>query len=223
MSKKSDSKLVEHARRELEMAGTFNKTDNYDGGIGRAVLAMIKTADSWAQGNGQKLEATVMAFNQVVNGALLTPPTTNPAEWDVIDGAAEGTVRNKRCPFYVSTDGGKTWMHLESKQRGTSRDHLTGKDSDDGAETTDGTGSTESATGTASDERSGEATGTDITQTTEGTVPPDGEAGASEHQGSSESEAQPDGSGLDPGVASESKEASGGTEKPAQESKTGEA
>ena len=129
--KSSDSKMVAHARRELEKAKAFEKNEHYDGSIGRGVLALVKLFDQWAHGDMAKAESMALGFNQLVNGELLSPPTTDPEEWEAVPGAEAGTVRNIRSPFYVSTDNGKTWMHLQNKQRGDSRDHITGKDPED--------------------------------------------------------------------------------------------
>jgi hypothetical protein len=129
--KSSDSKMVAHARRELEKAKAFEKNEHYDGSIGRGVLALVKLFDQWAHGDMAKAESMALGFNQLVNGELLSPPTTDPEEWEAVPGADAGTVRNKRSPFYVSTDSGKTWMHLQNKERGNSRDHVTGKDVED--------------------------------------------------------------------------------------------
>lgn len=132
--KNGDSKIVAHARRELEMAGTFTKTADYDGSIGRGILAMIKLFDSWSRGRQAEMEAMAMGFNQLINGELMSPPTTDPDEWQTVEGAPEGTVRNKRCPWYMSQDGGKTWMHLQNKEKGASKKYV--KESTDEARNT---------------------------------------------------------------------------------------
>lgn len=125
--KDSDSKIVAHARRELELGGAFDKTETYDGSIGRSVLALVKLFDKWCHGDRAKAESVMLGFNQIISGELLSPPTTDPAEWIPVEGADPGTVRNVRSPFYVSTDEGKTWMHLGNKEKGNSKNHLTGE------------------------------------------------------------------------------------------------
>jgi hypothetical protein len=201
---KSDSKLVAHARHELEKAKAFDKNDDYDGSIGRGVLALIKVFDQWFGGDSAKANAAMMGFQQLMSGELLSPPTTDPAEWDVVEGAAEGTVRNNRCPFYVSTDNGKTWMHLQNKERGDSRNHLTGKDVKNG---NDGKSSTGEKSSAASDSEA-----TKDTVSTPEQSSPDGD------QGSSESPAAQDGSGLDAGVETEGAENQSGPESTTPES-----
>lgn len=125
--KDTDTKMVAHARRELEIAGAFDKTEDYDGQIGRSVLALVKLFDKWCHGNRAMAESVALGFNQIVSGELLSPPTTDPDEWEVVEGADLGTVRNKRSPFYVSSDNGKTWMHLGDKETGYSKNHITGE------------------------------------------------------------------------------------------------
>jgi hypothetical protein len=125
MSKKrNEGKFVQHARRELQMSGAFNKTKDYDGSMGRGLLAMVKLFVQWSGGEQAKMEAMAMGFTQLISGELLSPPTTNPDEWEQIEGAAEGTVRNKRCPFYLSTDFGATWTHIQNQETGSSANHL---------------------------------------------------------------------------------------------------
>ena len=47
--REGDSQIVEHARRELQMAKLFdaNEKENYDGFIGRGALSMVKNFDKW--------------------------------------------------------------------------------------------------------------------------------------------------------------------------------
>lgn len=218
---KAESKVVAHARYELNKAKTFEKTEQYDGSIGRGILAMVKVFDDWFGNDGPKAEAAMMGFQQLLQGGLLSPPTTDPEEWEPVEGATAGTVRNKRCPFYVSTDNGKTWMHLQNKERGDSRDHITGEDSQNG-----GTQQEQSNSGRISgnstpnnnvggnEERHGEVTRTDAKpighiETTEIPVPAPAEDSARDNKEPGEGPAQQDGPGLNPGVAGKSEEAPG--------------
>lgn len=122
--KKGDSKIVAHARRELGMAGTFEKNEHYDGSIGRGTLALVKLFSEWCGSDHAKMETMAMSFNQLIAGELLSPPTTDPDEWETVEGAGEGVVRNKRCPFYASKDNGATWTHIQNQESGRSKNHL---------------------------------------------------------------------------------------------------
>lgn len=119
----SDSKIIKHARFELERAGLFDKNNPLHGGhIGRGTLAMVNSLMDWSKGDKAMMETMIMSINQIVSGELLSPPTTDPGEWEPVEGATPGTVRNKRSPMYVSEDNGKHWMHLGSKEKGSSQD-----------------------------------------------------------------------------------------------------
>ena len=125
--KKGDSKLVTHARRELEMAGLFEVREDYDGSIGRGVLALVKEFDRWSDNDSAKMQALHSCFNYIVIGDLLSRPTTDPAEWEEFampDG--KKITRNIRNVFYVTEDM-KSWKNLRTEETGMCVDHLTGK------------------------------------------------------------------------------------------------
>lgn len=218
---KSDSKMVKHARHELELAKAFDKTENYDGSIGRGVLAMVKVFDTWFGGDRAKAESALMGFNQVLSGELLSPPTTDPEEWDVVEGADPGTVRNKRCPFYVSTDNGKTWMHLQNKERGNSRDHITGKDVEDERGQDNNTADGKSSDGGANQSSENPIGHVAPAQTAKDPVPTNAQGSATDDQGSSESTPAPDGSGLNAGVESEGEKDQSQPQKPEKKPEAG--
>lgn len=210
--RKGDSKIIAHARRELELCGSFEKSESYDGSMGRGILALIKTFDDWFHGDKVKADAALDGFWRLLQGELLSPPTDDPTEWEAVEGATAGTVRNLRNPFFVSTDSGKTWMHLQSKERGNSRDHITGKDPiDESAQQEKSNDNRRPAAGPAQ-EKPGNPIGhvNPAPQAGAGTdVPPVKQTGAVNDKRSNKSTAQSDGSGLDAGVEAEGSEAPG--------------
>ena len=138
--RKGDSLIVAHARRELEMAEAFKKTEDYDGQIGRAALAVVKVFDEWTKGDPALLESIHLAFNQIVTGELLSNPTTDPDEWEAIEHEDQVAWRNKRSPFYMSGDAGVSWQHMGNGQSGKSKNHITGEVYDDADTTNSGEG-----------------------------------------------------------------------------------
>ena len=200
--RKGDSLIVAHARRELELSGAFTKTEDYDGFMGPAILALVKTFDSWSKGNSAKMQILHQAFNTLIAGELLAPPTDDPDEWQRINREdGKDVLRNLRSPFYVSTDGGKTWSNTATKETGRSRNHITGEDPEEAANVKRTTSigdavkagdpeGAEAENASSSDGRNDEATG----------EPAGGE-------GSSEASANAEGSSVDTGVAPESSEA----------------
>lgn len=190
---KKESKFVSHARFELNQAGAFNKTKDYDGGLGRGILAMVKLFVQWTNGEKAKMEAMAMGFTQLIAGELLSPPTTNPDEWEPVPGASPGTVRNKRSPFYLSTDNGKTWTHIQNQETGSSANHIKKEDSDGPIQQEN-----EKATGAGQDTVSApvsERRDAGETASNEDTTDAPGSSGADDK-----------GRELDPGVAKESVE-----------------
>lgn len=115
---RNDDLIIAHTRRELELAGAFNIDD---GILGKAVLSVMKTLQHYAKDNQELREALGGAVDILCRGGLLSDPTDSPDEWVELKGK-EGTWSNKRNPFFVSPDGGKTWHHLISKQEGVSKE-----------------------------------------------------------------------------------------------------
>lgn len=127
--KKNDSQMVGHARRELEMAGLFtvNKENDYDGFIGKGVLALVKLFDEWTADDPQKMSAVSSVFSYVIAGDLLSPPTDDPDEWEEFETEGIKVLRNKRNIMYITRDERKTWANLRTDQKGICNDHKTGK------------------------------------------------------------------------------------------------
>lgn len=131
-SRNNDTLIVAHARHELELAGAFKKTKDYDGILGRAILAQVKTFCEWTKEDPALMEVVHQGFSAVIMGELLSPPTDDPKEWERIKREDNKRVwRNKRSPFYVSTDKGKSWINMTNEERGKSRNHITGEDPED--------------------------------------------------------------------------------------------
>lgn len=107
------SKLVEHAERELALAGynTGNPEFEYGDSCAKNVVDMLKVF-SEAGHSGFSANATLALFNKLANFENLTPLTDNPEEWHKYDGEPEGhyqSIRNSEC---FSEDGLKTYYKL---------------------------------------------------------------------------------------------------------------
>lgn len=108
--------MVEHARRELELAGLFDDDSDYGGMVGKAVL---KAVEAWAEeGHSGFSHAYCLAiFNKLVNGEQLTPLTRSPGEWeDISSMSAEPIWQNKRNSQAFSHDGGRTYYLVSEIQ-----------------------------------------------------------------------------------------------------------
>lgn len=101
--------LVQHAQRELELAGLFDKNSDYDGGIAKAVMQLMRVFAKQGH-SGFSAHQTLLIFLKLSNFENLTPITSNPEDWeDRSDICGEPMWQCKRNPALFSTDGGKTW------------------------------------------------------------------------------------------------------------------
>lgn len=105
--------LVQHAQRELELAGLFDKDSDYEGMIAKAVMELTKVFAK--QGlSGLSVHQTLLIFLKLSNYENLTPITSNPDDWFEYD---KGNWQCKRNPSLFSTDGGKTWYSVDQPKR----------------------------------------------------------------------------------------------------------
>ena len=111
-----ESNLTDHAECELRRAGLFDDDSDYNGMIGKAVMALIKVFAEQGH-SGFSAPMVVQLFTKVANYDTLTPITSDPEEWtdiaDMCDG--EKLWQNKRCSRMFSNDGGKTWWDVDEK------------------------------------------------------------------------------------------------------------
>ena len=61
----------EDAKRNLELAGLFDKDSDYDGMLGEAVMKLVNTHLDEGH-SGMSHEYTLMLFNKVIKGQALT-------------------------------------------------------------------------------------------------------------------------------------------------------
>lgn len=114
------SNLVEHAERELKLAGVFDKDADYDGMLGHAVLALVKVFAGQGH-SGFSAHQTLAMFDEVARFRILTAISSDPSEWfdhgDGMGPRGEPIWQNKRDPAAFSRDGGKTWYHLDDPDK----------------------------------------------------------------------------------------------------------
>jgi hypothetical protein len=113
---KETSNLYQHAKRELQLAGMFDKDTDYGGMLGEATLRLIETFAK--EGHSGFSAAYCRAlFQKLSNYENLTEITDNLDEWMSVDKHLPETCQNKRNPALFSTDAGKTYYSVDEKPR----------------------------------------------------------------------------------------------------------
>lgn len=111
------SNLVEHAKKELQLAGLFDKDSDYGGMIGESVMELIKVLSKHGH-SGLSHSITMQVFNKVADFKVLTSITNNPDEWMEITNGGKNSPplwqSNRQCSCF-SNDGGKTYYDIDEK------------------------------------------------------------------------------------------------------------
>lgn len=113
------SNLVNHAKRELELAG-FPKEPHveegfaidYDYEIAQGVVKMVELFASEGH-SGMSASISLSMLQKLLNFDPLTPLTDDPAEWNQVDVDMWQSVRQSES---FSKDGGKTFYTLKEKR-----------------------------------------------------------------------------------------------------------
>ena len=110
--------LVEFAERELREAGLFDKDSNYAGGLGEAVLELVKVFA--AQGHsGGSADATLCLFCRVAAYRPLVAIKNPMLTGEYIDRAESNSghplLQCTRVSTVFSEDGGKRWYDIDTR------------------------------------------------------------------------------------------------------------
>lgn len=105
--------LIEHAKRELELAGLFDKDSDYNGMLGKAVMDLIKVFAKQGH-SGFSAHQTLKIFQIVGSYKNLTPITSDPKYWIEV---GDGMWQNTRAFSLFSKDGGKTWYDIDAPKK----------------------------------------------------------------------------------------------------------
>lgn len=115
---KRKSRLVQHARRELQLAGLF-ASDKYSGMLGPAVLKLVEVFA--AQGHsGMSAHVTIDLFSRVASFKALTPITSRKSEWRKLardEIGRDGVWQSLRQSSLFSENGGKTYYDVDDPKR----------------------------------------------------------------------------------------------------------
>ncbi len=111
--------LKEHFKRELDLAGLFDKDSDYNGMIGNAVMDLCKVFSDQGH-SGFSANWVLKLFDTLGHYKTLTPITDNPKEWmKVTDGLGrdEPVWQSNRNPSLFSNNGGKSYYDVDDKKR----------------------------------------------------------------------------------------------------------
>jgi len=114
--------LVEHAERELELAGMMDgdvdgdeTLGDYNNMVADAVLELIETFASQGH-SGFSAEMARELFNELSGYKSLTPLSSDTEEWeDRSEMSGYPMWQNKRDSTNFSKDGGETWVNLDDE------------------------------------------------------------------------------------------------------------
>lgn len=112
--------MADYARKELEIAGLFDKDSDYEGMIGEAVLGLIELFASQGH-SGFSAGITREIFDRLASYKPLSDLTNDPTEWmeiaeETIDGSKFKIYQSARSPTCFSRDGGKTYYNLDEME-----------------------------------------------------------------------------------------------------------
>lgn len=107
------SKVTDHAKYELELAGLFDDDSDYGGALGKSVMELVKVFAEQGH-SGFSAHQTLLLFNEVANYKPLSPIGVSADEWiNVSEMSNEPMWQNKRRGSTFSRDGGKTWYDID--------------------------------------------------------------------------------------------------------------
>jgi hypothetical protein len=110
--------LIEHAERELREAGLFDRASDYGGGLGEAVLELVKVFA--AQGHsGGSAHATIDLFRRVASYQCLVPLKNPMVTGEYLDHSythdGNPVFQSTRKSSVFSEDGGKRWYDIDKR------------------------------------------------------------------------------------------------------------
>jgi hypothetical protein len=121
---------VDHAQRELKLAGMFDKevegseaTGNWNILCADAVVELMKVFAGQGH-SGFSADMTRTLFGKLSNFETLTDLTDDPDEWnEVTDMCADGKPlwQSRRNPAAFSNDNGKSYYSVDDKKRKTQK------------------------------------------------------------------------------------------------------
>ena len=107
------SNLVEYAKRELELAGLFDKDSDYGGALGKAVTELVEVFSRQGY-SGASATMTLNLFNRVARFKPILPLTFRDDEWVEYAKDKYQNVRNSAV-FKEGKDGRPYYIYAYRK------------------------------------------------------------------------------------------------------------
>lgn len=105
------SRLVEHARRELELCGQYAESPAY----AQSIIAAIAAFASYGHSGGSA-DVAIKQLHTLLLRRTLSPLTSDPAEWEDRSEISNSPLwQNARDSAAFSRDGGKTWYFVDGR------------------------------------------------------------------------------------------------------------
>ncbi len=112
--------LVDHAKKELDLAGLFDKDSDYGGMVGKAVMELCKCFAGQGH-SGFSAGMVLDLFRRLGKYDPLTPITDASDQWeDVSESGGKGSPKMWQCkrnPSLFSENGGKSYYDVNDKKR----------------------------------------------------------------------------------------------------------
>lgn len=112
--------FVTHAKKEMELAGLYDRNADYDGNIPEAVMALVEAHSKWGHSGGSHY-VTLEIFNKLINYKTLTPINSDPTTWVEV---SQGLWQSNRQGTCFSENGGQTWYDIDDPEKKNFPKHL---------------------------------------------------------------------------------------------------
>ena len=107
--------LVEHAKRELKLAGMYDKDADYDGELAPTIVEIVEIFAKQDY-SGASAGITIDILERLLRFKTLAPITSDPEEWmDVTEMSSKPMWQNTRDSRYFSKDAGNSWYNVDDK------------------------------------------------------------------------------------------------------------
>lgn len=111
------SSLVQHAEREIQIAGLFDKDSDYNGETGKNLMELVKVFAAQRHSGGSAA-IVIKLLDKLLRFENITPLKYDASEWmDVSEMSGKPMWQNKRNTAVFSEDEGETCYNVNDIDR----------------------------------------------------------------------------------------------------------